>query len=32
MQPTHNSAFADELRWTMTRVVKFGQTQMSQDE
>lgn len=30
MQPTHNSAIADELRWTMTRVVQDGQSQRSE--
>ena len=31
-KPTHNSAGVDELKWTMTRVVKDGQTQRSEEE
>ncbi len=30
MKPTHNSAIAEELRWTMTRVVQDGQSQRSE--
>lgn len=30
-KPTHNSAGVDELKWTMTRVVKDGQTQRSEE-